>query len=280
MSCYSSADGPNCNPRLIAMNEGPTPVELGPAPPTRIADPKPKRDFEAFPSISTDGSVVLDLEHDRLLKLNPVGAVMWKMLAAGNSESFIIESIARQYQVDSQRVASDFHALLAQIAELGIEIRTEPTREHEATSSDLPSFPWYGQDASAPRPQPSRATVCFAVLGLALVDLILWITSIKSLCLAVKGWPLRKRNISDPTTVVGRICGAVEIGSVWYPRRTLCLQRSAVTTCLLRCHGIPAHMIIGARPMPFLSHAWVETNGRVINDWPRVKNVYQVLASY
>jgi hypothetical protein len=290
MPWFSPADRAKGNPRLLAFDEGLAHNELAPQPPNSISEPKPelKRD-DNLPvvrphsmTIAADGLVVLDLEHDRLLKLNPVGAEMWKLLAAGSSESSIIEFIAQRYQVDRQRVAADFRVLLDQIAELGVEVGRERPREQKqmAILGELPSFPWYGQDAHAPRPQPRTAIVCCAVLGLALVDLILWITSIKSLCWAVKGWPLKKCSVPDPGTVIGQVCGAVEIGCVWYPRRTMCLQRSVVTTCLLRCHGIPARMIIGARPMPFLSHAWVEANGSVVNDWPKVKNVYQMLASY
>jgi transglutaminase superfamily protein len=41
----------------------------------------------------------------------------------------------------------------------------------------------------------------------------------------------------------------------------LCLQRSAATTLLLRRHGWDAEMVIGAKLLPFQSHAWVEVNG-------------------
>jgi hypothetical protein len=38
-------------------------------------------------------------------------------------------------------------------------------------------------------------------------------------------------------------------------------------------------MKIGIRPMPFLAHAWVEVEERVVNDWPGVKNYYQSLVT-
>ncbi len=69
---------------------------------------------------SKDGAVFLDLEHDRLLKLNPVGAEMWNLISTGNTESQIIDSIAQNYSVDKQTVATDLHALLGRFSELGV----------------------------------------------------------------------------------------------------------------------------------------------------------------
>jgi hypothetical protein len=64
---------------------------------------------------------------------------------------------------------------------------------------------------------------------------------------------------------------------IWYWKEVLCLQRSAATTCLLKRYGVPAHMILGAQPMPFKAHAWVEVNGSVVNDKPYMREMYAVL---
>ena len=73
------------------------------------------------------------------------------------------------------------------------------------------------------------------------------------------------------------VCRHVSQVCSWYPRRTLCLQRSAVLTCLLRRHGVPAELVIGASPMPFKAHAWVEVRGSVVNDKVSVQTKYVVL---
>jgi Transglutaminase-like superfamily len=74
-----------------------------------------------------------------------------------------------------------------------------------------------------------------------------------------------------------RVCRAIDTACVWYWKEVLCLQRSAATACLLKTAGIPAQMIIGVQQMPFLSHAWVEVNGRVVNDKPYMRDLYMVL---
>lgn len=76
---------------------------------------------------------------------------------------------------------------------------------------------------------------------------------------------------------VERICQAVAWACIWYPRPVLCLQRSAVAVTLLRRYGIAAEMVIGAQRLPLKAHAWVEVDGRVVNDKPEVQIDYLVM---
>lgn len=70
---------------------------------------------------------------------------------------------------------------------------------------------------------------------------------------------------------------AVDLACVFYFKRVMCLQRSAAATILLRHHGWNAEMVIGAQMLPFQSHAWVEIEGRVVNDKPYITEIFQVL---
>jgi hypothetical protein len=74
-----------------------------------------------------------------------------------------------------------------------------------------------------------------------------------------------------------QIVWAVDEACVWYVKRAPCLQRSAVTACLLRRHGVRAELVIGYRALPFESHAWVEVDGDVVNDRPQYQKVFTVL---
>jgi hypothetical protein len=74
-----------------------------------------------------------------------------------------------------------------------------------------------------------------------------------------------------------RICPAVDMACIWYWKEALCLQRSAATACLLRRYGVRADLVIGAQQMPFKAHAWVEVDGRVVNDKPYTPEMYAVL---
>jgi Transglutaminase-like superfamily len=73
------------------------------------------------------------------------------------------------------------------------------------------------------------------------------------------------------------IAWAVDEACVWYVKRAACLQRSVVATWLLRRRGFAASLVIGYRPVPFESHAWVEIGGRVVNDRPQYQKAFLVL---
>jgi hypothetical protein len=60
------------------------------------------------------------------------------------------------------------------------------------------------------------------------------------------------------------ICDAVHLATCFYWKPVLCMQRAVCTVWLLRSHGIVARLVIGYRPSPFFSHAWVEVDGRVV----------------
>jgi Transglutaminase-like superfamily len=78
---------------------------------------------------------------------------------------------------------------------------------------------------------------------------------------------LRRQRISmKPCTeeLQRTICDAVLLATCFYWKPVLCLQRSVCTVRLLRKYGIDARLVIGYRPSPFFSHAWVEVNGRVV----------------
>ena len=64
------------------------------------------------------------------------------------------------------------------------------------------------------------------------------------------------------------VCDAVLLATCLYWKPVLCLQRAVCTVRLLRRHGLPARLVIGYRPSPFFSHAWVEVDGRVVYGSP------------
>ena len=74
-----------------------------------------------------------------------------------------------------------------------------------------------------------------------------------------------------------RVCDAMNWALSLYWKRVLCLQRSLATARLLRSCGLDASVVIGCRPEPFTSHAWVEIDGRVVNDSPGYQKLLCVL---
>lgn len=113
-----------------------------------------------------------------------------------------------------------------------------------------------------------------AYLKLIQFDLYLASGNFKALYEKVRNCPIEK---TPAPNGVERICAAVDMACIWYWKEVLCLQRSAATACLLKRHGVPAEMMIGAQQMPFKAHAWVEVNDRVVNDKPYMREMYTVL---
>jgi hypothetical protein len=80
-----------------------------------------------------------------------------------------------------------------------------------------------------------------------------------------------------PASTIADIVWAVDEACVWYVKRAACLQRSVAAARMLRRRGHRATLVIGCRPIPFESHAWVEVDGAVVNDRPQYQKAFAVL---
>jgi Transglutaminase-like superfamily len=122
--------------------------------------------------------------------------------------------------------------------------------------------------------QTPRLLLWKALLGLLLFDVFGFGRNFARMHRYVKQWKTRQR--SAPEDTVSHVCAAVNHACVWYPKRVLCLQRSTVTTCLLRHCGVSAQMVMGVQSLPLRAHAWTEVNGCAINERRSVQQVYGV----
>lgn len=89
----------------------------------------------------------------------------------------------------------------------------------------------------------------------------------------------RRRRSPPPEldTVVPRVVSAA---SAFYWKPVLCLQRSVVAVSVLKKHGVAAEVVIGCRHAPFVGHAWVEVEGRAINDSPGYRQKMSILERF
>ena len=91
----------------------------------------------------------------------------------------------------------------------------------------------------------------------------------------VRRQPVRTREFDTNTS--RRACAAIDRACVLYFKQVQCLQRSAATVCVLRQLGVSAELVIGAQPLPFRAHAWVEVQGMIVNDKASATETYAVL---
>jgi hypothetical protein len=142
--------------------------------------------------------------------------------------------------------------------------------------SDLePRFSATAADDGVNEMRTMSFLVLRAYLKLIYFDLFLALGNFAALYDKVRKHPVKKT--TPPPDAVKRICSAVDMACIWYWKEALCLQRSAATSCLLKSHGISAQLVIGAQQLPFKAHAWVEVDGRVVNDKPYMPEMYAVL---
>ncbi len=113
-----------------------------------------------------------------------------------------------------------------------------------------------------------------ALLMLLAYDVLNASSTFRTIYAIVKRWTVARRPPDDDA--INRVCTAVNYACVWYPKRVLCLQCAFVTTYLLRKRGVSAHMVLGAQKLPFKAHAWVEVNGRAINERSNVQATFTV----
>jgi Transglutaminase-like superfamily len=114
-----------------------------------------------------------------------------------------------------------------------------------------------------------------AYLWLVVFDFRLAYGSFERLYRKVRTLPVRRKTHS--ANLIDTLCSAIDVACIWYPKKVLCLQRSAATACLLKKYGIPAQLVIGAQQMPFKAHAWVEVERRIVNDKPYMPEIYAEL---
>lgn len=122
---------------------------------------------------------------------------------------------------------------------------------------------------------PAFLLVLEAYLSLIRFDLCLARGNFEAIYNKVRDYATRKKTASPDS--VEPICAAVDMACIWYCKEVLCLQRSAAAVCLLRKYGVSAHLVIGAQQMPFKAHAWVEVDGKVVNDKQYVPEMYGIL---
>jgi hypothetical protein len=79
----------------------------------------------------------------------------------------------------------------------------------------------------------------------------------------------RAHQPADAALIV-EVCRRLAMAAVFYPGRARCLEQSLALYVLLRRRGLPAELRLGVQPYPFTAHAWVELEGRPVNEQPEV----------
>lgn len=266
--------------------------------------------FSLVASKHRDGTVLLSTADDRICKLNGVGALTWLVLEQSTTAltvDDVVRELRRQfeeinaggeavYAVSAEELKDDTSRFIDNLANAGLVVlgqangekcyRVKPgvsgttsTTIANASSTSTsennvaPVIPNAGPSSEiAP---PKRETL-FALWRLFAFDLLLRTRGFEALVKRVERWPIAEPQITDPE-VCRRVCASVNRAQMYYPKRAMCLQHSAVVTCLLRRNGVPAQMVLAAQEFPPKAHAWADVAGTVVNDSQQVKTRYREL---
>jgi Transglutaminase-like superfamily len=104
-----------------------------------------------------------------------------------------------------------------------------------------------------------------AFADLVFYDLLVALLGFPTIRRVVKRTVVKETHEATGETIA-TICDAVDVASCFYFKQVRCMHRSFVAVRMLRKSGVSAELIIGSRPIPFVSHAWVEVAGRIVND--------------
>lgn len=235
-----------------------------------------------FSPATEDGCVVLNLEQGTILSLNDTGALMLSRLTESNTgltRAEFVNLVGRDFNaVEHSRIESAVDNLLRQLDEKKA-LQTQQShfrRLSWCVRAKLVSVIVVSVSAILRPLLFINANTLAGLLLLATADIVLKLTGFSTLHRTVKQWPLANRRANSATIV--ETCNIVDRACTWHPRQELCLQRSAVAACLLRSFGVPAEMVIGVHKMPLYGHAWVEVEGKVVNDHKNVQTFFHVLS--
>ena len=254
-----------------------------------------------------DGSILLSISGNRICKLNGAGAMTWVVLEGSTralTAAEIVRALRRQfdsinregellYEVSPEQLQRDTVRFLTRMTEMNLLAVAGNERGEELysikedvsgtsaakASTTVPSAPLDenpNDEFSGERVKVSKRETVSAFFGLLAFDLLLKIRGFNSLIRRVEHWPVAEPKISD-REICRRVRGMVDRAQMYYPKKAMCLQHSAVVTCLLRRRGVAAQMVLAAQEFPPKAHAWSEVAGEVVNDRNAVKNEYLIL---
>jgi len=245
-----------------------------------------------------DGSVLLSIAEDSVCKLNGVGALTW-MILEDTRDGLNLDEIVRalehefaainaegelRYDVPHEQLQTDTDRCLRKMVSLGLlkcsgdglySISEDVTGTTSAPATEIEQSNFAGNDVAEDLSISRRETFS-AFVGLLAFDLLLKFGGFQRLIGKVAHWPTAQPHTAN-RELCRRVRGMVDRAQMYYPKKAMCLQHSAVVTCLLRRRGVPAEMVLAAQTFPPKAHAWAEVAGEVINDQSSVKSEYRVL---
>jgi hypothetical protein len=236
---------------------------------------------EQFETINSEGELRYEVSPEQLREDT---TRFLKNVTEMNLLEAMTDSRGQEFYYIKEGVSGTTSATVAAVAAataIPTPAETEsPQSSSRATLADTSAPPEAGQSTEGTAPvsadediKPLTHETFTAFMGLLAFDLLLKFRGFQSLIKRVENWPTAQSRATD-REICQRVRAMVDRAQMYYPKKAMCLQHSAVVTCLLRRRGVPAEMVLAAQALPPKGHAWAEVEGEVINDSQRVKGKY------
>jgi hypothetical protein len=219
-----------------------------------------------------DTTVLLAFDKERFYSLAGTAALVWRMLADGDSAPNIAKRLAAQHNMmaNVDDVEADVNRLLDDFETRGLGGRAGLS-DPRPVSQRVANTHRPARKARSTKPSTMACVIrlllvtgALRILGLRrTLRLTFWLTEAVGPSLA-------------HNSMAHDIAEQVELARVLTPLKPQCLEKSVVLLWFLRECGLEAHLRIGVLAQPFAAHAWVECNGAIIAEDPEQLTRYCV----
>jgi hypothetical protein len=232
-----------------------------------------------LPTLS--GGILMDIAADRFVALTPLSATIWNGLASGHNTRDIIDQISSLGGVRADQA----EALLRR--QLSCWERAELTQCRQPASR-LPQ----------PKESLTRSATQLSMESVDSERLIPWLAALL-FCEELKyrrtiarrglaGALVTLQSECEPPATQPETTIVKTVRNYYLLRRAFrqgaeardCLFRSFALAAVLRRQGVDADLCFGVIDLPFSSHAWVEADGRVLNETLRSCGRYAIIGRF
>lgn len=218
------------------------------------------------------GAVLLDLQTDRFLGLDPMGMLMWTLFTTGHTPQEVLCLIAERYTIESEEVLQeDIFRLLQHMEAQRLLLPVHNLCEKHDGAPAHVKWSSFGSFHTHILPHLSQIIATFHLSEWLEAWLLLqWVHTFlvhgKLIDLARKLHALpTKYLVTYEHPDVRHLAELVQSAAAWQPFKAVCLHQNLTLGFLLRRRALHADLAIGVATFPFFAHAWLRSGSEVIH---------------
>jgi hypothetical protein len=209
-------------------------------------------------STEHEGStVLLDLRRQVYLGLDEVGTAIWRGIEQGSTCAEIEGSLQAEYDADPAVLRRDTQLFLDDLLSRGLAVPSSAGASHRAGPAKAT-----GRSRNS-NPRVPGVLVCFFTI--LVMDLLPRVLGFRR-AFQVTGVLSPPESPGLDRALVDATAHRVALAAAFYPRRALCLEQSLALCLLLQRRSVAARFRLGVQARPFYAHAWVDIDGRAVNE--------------